>query len=72
MELLPIFLTIWLAFGVWGAVIMHRRGRSATAGLILGAMFGVLGLIVALIIRPRVEPPEDETDEGANHDELPD
>ena len=32
MEVVLIFLLIWLAFGVAGAVIMHNKGRLAVAG----------------------------------------
>lgn len=71
MELLLVLLVIWLAFGVGGAVILRNKGRSATAGVILGAMFGVLGLIIALLIRPPVQDLEEqpEADEPTTTDE---
>lgn len=54
MEIL-IFLVIWLAFGVIGAMIMSGRGRSGCGGFALGVLLGPIGLIIALLIRPSVQ-----------------
>lgn len=54
MEIL-IFVVIWLAFGVVGAMIMSGKGRSGCGGFALGVLLGPIGLIMALLLRPSEE-----------------
>ena len=54
MEIL-IFLVIWIAFGVIGAMIMSGKGRSGCGGFALGVVLGPIGLIMALLMRPSEE-----------------
>ena len=51
MEIL-IFIVIWLAFGVLGAMIMSGKDRTGCGGFALGVLLGPIGLIIALLIRP--------------------
>jgi len=55
MEFVLIALVIWLAFGFVGWKIMADKGRSGAGGLLLGLLFGVIGLIIALVMRPSLE-----------------
>lgn len=54
MEIL-IFLVVWLAFGVVGAMIMSGKDRTSCGGFALGVLLGPIGLIIALLITPSVQ-----------------
>ncbi len=54
MEIL-IFLVIWAAFGVGGAMIMSGKGRSGCGGFAIGVLLGPIGLVMALLMRPSEE-----------------
>ena len=50
MELLIILLIVWAAFGALGYYIATQKGRPQAEGLLLGFLFGPLGvLLVALL-----------------------
>jgi hypothetical protein len=50
MELLIILLMVWAAFGALGYYIAVQKGRPEAEGLLLGFLFGPLGvLLVALL-----------------------
>ena len=50
-----IFLLVWVAFGVIGAMIMANKGRSGVGGFLLGICLGIIGLIMALVMRPSLD-----------------
>ena len=52
---LLIFLLIWFAFGFFGYRIMAGKGRSGAGGILLGLFLGIIGLIIALLMRPSTE-----------------
>ena len=52
---LLIFLLIWFAFGFFGYRIMVGKGRSGAGGILLGLFLGIVGLIIALLMRPSTE-----------------
>jgi len=43
---------IWIAIGVWMYRDAEKRGKSGALWLIIGLLFGILGLIIWLIVRP--------------------
>lgn len=49
---LLLFLAVWLALGYFGWRIMVGKGRSGVGGVLLGLLLGLLGLIIALLMRP--------------------
>ena len=55
MEFVLIFLLVWVAFGVIGAMIMSKKGRSGVGGFLLGICLGIIGLIVALVMSPSLD-----------------
>ena len=50
-----IFLAIWFGFGYFGYRIMKGKGRSGFGGFLLGMILGIIGLILALMMRPSTE-----------------
>ncbi len=50
-----IFLLVWLAFGIVGAIILSNKGRSGVGGFALGIVLGIIGLIIALAMSPSLE-----------------
>ncbi|KAA0002527.1 MAG: zinc ribbon domain-containing protein, partial [Thermoplasmata archaeon] len=49
-----ILFIIWIAIGVWMYRDAEKRGKSGALWLIIGLLFGIigLGLIIWLIVRP--------------------
>lgn len=51
------FLMFWLLFvalfGWWGSTIMRNKGRSPGAGFALGAILGLIGIVIAFSLSPR-------------------
>ncbi|MDD5779118.1 MAG: zinc ribbon domain-containing protein [Candidatus Thermoplasmatota archaeon] len=47
-----IMFVIWIAIGVWMYKDAEKRGKSGALWLIIGLLFGIIGLIVWLIVRP--------------------
>jgi hypothetical protein len=45
-----VVLVVWLVCGAIGAVICEEKGRSALGGLLLGLLFGPLGVIVCAVM----------------------
>ncbi len=43
---------IWIAIGVWMYRDAEKRGKSGALWLIIGLLFGIIGLIIWLIVRP--------------------
>jgi hypothetical protein len=47
-----IMFVIWIAIGIWMYKDAEKRGKSGALWLIIGLLFGIIGLIVWLIVRP--------------------
>lgn len=47
---------IWLAFGLWAMGIQNSKGQSGCLGLILGLMFGPIGVLVCWLMKGRPCP----------------
>ncbi|RLF63458.1 MAG: hypothetical protein DRN33_04105 [Thermoplasmata archaeon] len=47
-----ILFIIWIAIGVWMYRDAEKRGKSGALWLIIGLLFGIIGLIIWLIVRP--------------------
>jgi MFS family permease len=47
-----IMFIIWIAIGIWMYKDAEKRGKSGALWLIIGLLFGIIGLIVWLIVRP--------------------
>ena len=43
-------LVVVIAFGMCGAWIMSKKYRSTAVGFVLGAVLGLIGIIIALIL----------------------
>ncbi len=43
-------------FGVLSALITHQKGRGWGEGLALGGLLGIVGLIIATLVKPSVAP----------------
>ncbi len=48
---------VWVAIGLFLALVMGRRGYSAPTWLVLGALLGPLAVVLALVSRQRNEKP---------------
>lgn len=47
-----IIFIIWIGIGVWMYRDAEKRGKSGALWLIIGLLFGIIGLIIWLIVRP--------------------
>jgi len=47
-----VMLIIWIGIGVWMYRDAEKRGKSGALWLIIGLLFGIIGLIIWLIVRP--------------------
>lgn len=56
MEVLVIFLGIWLLMGFWASSVTAKKGRSAGAGWGLGLLLGIIGVVIAYCLTPYREP----------------
>ena len=54
-EVLAFIIVFILPCGIATAYVLNRRGRSSCLGFAIGFLFGPLGLIIALLMRPSVE-----------------
>jgi hypothetical protein len=45
-----LFLVMWVACGIGGAMIAGSKGRNAAAWGILGFLFGLIGLVVIALL----------------------
>jgi len=43
---------IWIAIGIWMYKDAEKRGKSGALWLIIGLLFGIIGLIIWVLVRP--------------------
>lgn len=55
MGVLLVWLVVAVVFGVAGAMILSGKGRSPVGGFALGFALWLIGVIIALLMRPSVE-----------------
>jgi branched-subunit amino acid transport protein AzlD len=48
-------LLIWCSFGYWGYKIMERKNRDTALGVVLGALFGFIGIIICYCFKSKEE-----------------
>ena len=53
---MEIMLALWLAFAIGTALVARSKGHSMILWFILGALLGVLGLIISLFLKSRNNP----------------
>jgi hypothetical protein len=63
-----IMFVIWIAIGIWMYKDAEKRGKSGALWLIIGLLFGIIGLIVWLIVRPPERSFYEKKDEQPQHD----
>lgn len=51
MELVVIFVLVWVVCAILAAVFSQQRNRSAAAGFVVGLLFGPLGVLLAMTQR---------------------
>lgn len=47
-----IMFIIWIAIGIWMYKDAEKRGKSGALWLIIGLIFGIIGIIIWLLVRP--------------------
>ena len=47
---------LWLVCGLVAAFIADHRGASGCSGFLLGICLGPIGLVLAFVLKPRVDP----------------
>ena len=50
-----IFIVIILLMGLWASTVMSNKGRSPIGGFLLGAILGLLGVIIAYMFNASTE-----------------
>lgn len=45
-----ISLVIWILLGIWGSNIMEKKGRSGVVGFIVGALLGLIGILILYLL----------------------
>ena len=46
----PCVIPLWLACAIWATLLMHQRGHPTWKGLLVGLVFGPIGVLWALTI----------------------
>ena len=64
---MEIFVLGWILCGIASAISMSNKGRSGCGGFCLGAIFGPIGLVIALVTKPDAQSLERQAlDSGDN------